>query len=58
MSTAAVMAGGKSSRMGKDKLLIRMEGETLVERAARELAGGFDTVLLCVAEAGKDTAML
>ena len=53
MSTAAVMAGGKSSRMGKDKLLIRMEGETLVERAARELAGGFDTVLLCVAEAGK-----
>lgn len=53
MSTAAVMAGGKSSRMGKDKLLIRMEGETLVERTARELAGGFDTVLLCVAEAGK-----
>ena len=53
MSTAAVMAGGKSSRMGKDKLLIRVEGETLVSRAARELAGGFDTVLLCVADAEK-----
>lgn len=53
MSTAAVMAGGKSSRMGKDKLLIRFEGETLVSRAARVLAEGFDTVLLCVAESEK-----
>jgi molybdopterin-guanine dinucleotide biosynthesis protein A len=53
MFTAAVMAGGKSSRMGRDKLLIRVEGETLVGRTARVLAEGFDTVLLCVADAEK-----
>lgn len=53
MSTVAVMAGGKSSRMGRDKLLIETEGETLVRRAVREFGGAFDTVLLSVAEAGK-----
>ena len=49
MSTVAVMAGGKSSRMGRDKLLVEVEGETLVARAVRELGGAFDTVLLSVA---------
>jgi molybdopterin-guanine dinucleotide biosynthesis protein A len=53
MSTAAVMAGGKSSRMGRDKLLIEVEGETLVGRAVRELGGAFDTVLLSVADGKK-----
>ena len=53
MSTAAVMAGGKSSRMGSDKLLIEVEGETLVGRAVRELGGAFDTVLLSVADGKK-----
>ncbi|MBO6011159.1 MAG: NTP transferase domain-containing protein, partial [Oscillospiraceae bacterium] len=51
MSTVAVMAGGKSSRMGRDKLLIETEGETLVRRAVREFGGAFDTVILSVADA-------
>jgi molybdopterin-guanine dinucleotide biosynthesis protein A len=49
MSTVAVMAGGKSSRMGRDKLLVDLNGETLVARAVREFGGAFDTVLLSVA---------
>lgn len=32
-----VLAGGKSSRMGRDKALLKVEGETLIERAIRKL---------------------
>lgn len=34
-----VLAGGKSSRMGRDKTLLELDGETLVERALRKLRG-------------------
>lgn len=57
MSTIAVMAGGRSSRMGEDKLMLTLGGETLLDRAVREYSSRFDTVLLSVADAGKyDTA--
>jgi molybdopterin-guanine dinucleotide biosynthesis protein A len=36
-ATGAVMAGGKSSRLGRDKALLTLEGETLLERAVRTL---------------------
>jgi molybdenum cofactor cytidylyltransferase len=42
-----VLAAGRSSRMGANKLLLRLGGETLVRRAARAaLEGGLDPVLV------------
>ena len=34
-----VLAGGRSSRMGFDKALLELEGETLLDRAVRQLRG-------------------
>lgn len=53
MSTVAIMAGGKSTRMGEDKLMLRLNGETLLERAVREYRRSFDTVLISVTDADK-----
>lgn len=40
---AIVLAAGASRRMGKDKLLLLLEGEPLVRRACRRaLAAGLD----------------
>lgn len=36
-ATAVILAGGKSSRMGEDKSLIRLGGFTLLERLASQL---------------------
>ena len=35
--SAGILAGGKSSRMGKDKALIRIGNERFIDRIAREL---------------------
>lgn len=46
-----VLAGGASRRMGRDKALLRLDGERLVDRAIRRLAVVCDEVL--VADRGR-----
>jgi molybdenum cofactor cytidylyltransferase len=42
-----VLAAGASTRMGQNKLLLRLEGETIVRRAARSaLEAGLDPVIV------------
>lgn len=49
-----LLAAGASSRMGRDKMLAEVGGETLLRRAARRaLAAGLDPVLVVLA-AGRD----
>ena len=44
--TGVVLAGGRSRRMGRDKALLVVDGEPLVERVARRLAAVCDTVVV------------
>jgi molybdenum cofactor cytidylyltransferase len=48
MTVAGILlAAGSSTRMGRNKLLLRLEGESLLRRAARRaLAAGLDPVLV------------
>lgn len=43
---AIILAGGKSSRMGRDKNLVEFDGEPLLARAARLLGGLFAEVIV------------
>ncbi len=45
-ATAAILAGGKSTRMGTDKALLRLEGKSLVVRQVELLHAAFDSVLV------------
>jgi len=44
--SAAIMAGGKSTRMGQDKAWIELDGEPLIARVARVLGEVADEVLV------------
>lgn len=44
--TGAVLAGGRSTRLGRDKALLEIAGETLLARAVRTLAGVCGEVLV------------
>lgn len=46
MITIAVQAGGKSSRMGEDKALIRLAGIPLIERVLGRIDGLADEILI------------
>ena len=48
--SAAIMAGGKSKRMGQDKAWIELDGEPLIQRVATVLAEVADEVIVVANE--------
>ncbi|MGB2897068.1 MAG: molybdenum cofactor guanylyltransferase [Anaerolineales bacterium] len=46
MITIAVQAGGKSSRLGEDKALVRLKGTPLIERVLGRIDGLADEILI------------
>lgn len=53
---AAILAGGKSRRMGRDKALVERGGDVLLACVARVLAAGFERLWLSVHERELDEA--
>ncbi|MBI3988473.1 MAG: molybdenum cofactor guanylyltransferase [candidate division NC10 bacterium] len=51
--TGVVLAGGRSSRMGTDKALVRVGGRRLIERVVETLRGLFPEVLIVANRAGR-----
>ncbi len=49
---AILLCGGRSERMGRDKALLEIEGETMFARAVRTLAERYRRVLVSVAATG------
>ncbi|MGE3856877.1 MAG: molybdenum cofactor guanylyltransferase [Dehalococcoidia bacterium] len=47
--TGVVLAGGRSSRMGRDKATLVLDGETLLQRTVRALAAVADEVVVVCA---------
>jgi molybdopterin-guanine dinucleotide biosynthesis protein A len=45
-ATAVVLAGGSSTRMGRDKALLELDGRPLIERLVRGLEASFAEVLV------------
>lgn len=45
-STGIILAGGKSSRMGENKALLAVNGETVIERLVRELQSVTNDILI------------
>lgn len=46
--TVQIMAGGRSSRMGRDKAMVSLVGETLLDRALRQWAGWGGALVISV----------
>lgn len=44
--TGAILAGGQSTRMGSDKALLKLDGQRMLERVYRTMAGLFGNILL------------
>ena len=56
-ASAIILAGGRSSRMGRDKRLLEVDGRPLLTHVFRQIAGSFSEVLFSVARFGDiDTA--
>jgi len=53
MIPVVILAGGKSSRMGRDKLALSVDGKTLLESAVGRFSDVFDNVYLSVADVEK-----
>jgi molybdopterin-guanine dinucleotide biosynthesis protein A len=52
-ASAAILAGGKSSRMGQDKSLLPVRGQPLIHRIYEQLASRFDDILISTNEPEK-----
>ncbi len=55
--TALILAGGSSTRMGRDKTLLEFEGQTLLQRVIDEMQGIFPEVLVSVRHLRPDVAV-
>ena len=53
MKTAILLAGGRSSRMGRDKLMLPQNGATVLERAVERFSRVFDRVCVSVDRPGR-----
>ena len=53
MATAVILAGGKSRRMGRDKLELELHGQTMLESAVNRFMDEFDEVYISVADEKK-----
>jgi molybdopterin-guanine dinucleotide biosynthesis protein A len=54
-TTAIILAGGKSSRMGVDKAMLLVNGQPMIEKIARQLDGFFSQILISANDVGKYT---
>ena len=52
-SNVVILAGGRSRRMGRDKLEMPLGGQTMLESAVSRFSEVFEHVYISVAEAGK-----
>lgn len=52
-ASGIVLAGGHSSRMGKDKTLLSYNSETLIERTVKELSKAVDQIIIASNETSK-----
>jgi len=52
-ATAIIMAGGGSSRMGTDKSMLPIKGQSMIEAICEQLRGFFDEILISANEVDK-----
>jgi len=52
-ATAIIMAGGGSSRMGTDKSMLPIKGQSIIEAICEQLRGFFDEILISANEVDK-----
>jgi molybdopterin-guanine dinucleotide biosynthesis protein A len=52
-ATAIVMAGGASSRMGIDKSMLAIKGQSIIEAICEQLQGSFDEILISANQVDK-----
>lgn len=52
-ASGIILAGGRSSRMGRDKTLLSVEAETLIERTVKELRKVTDEIIIASNQSSK-----
>ena len=53
MNSVVILAGGKSTRMGRDKLELTLDGQTMLESVADKFSAEFENVYISVANTEK-----